>query len=78
MIVDVHNLNVKEAIDLIKLEIKKAYKLNITQIEVIHGFNGGGAIKKRLHELKDPLVTSIICKPNNNGSSLINIKMKLF
>ena len=78
MKVDVHNLNVKEAIDLIRLEIKKAYSLKITQIEVVHGFNKGSAIKKRLQDLKDPLINHMIVKPGNPGVTLINIKMKLF
>ena len=78
MIVDVHNLNVNEAIDLIRTEIKKAYKLKILQIEVVHGFNNGSKIKKRLLQLKDPLINSMVNKPSNPGSTLINIKMKLF
>lgn len=78
MKVDVHNLSVKEAIELVRLEIKKAYNLKITQIEVIHGFNKGAAIKKRLQELKDPLINYMMVKPSNPGSTLINIKMKLF
>lgn len=77
--IDTHGLSLKEAKELIIIEIERAYKQNQDRVEVIHGYNNGDKIKNYLKNTKNlsPLVKQIVPDFINSGKTLIYINKKI-
>lgn len=80
MIIDLHGKTLKEAKQIVNEEIDKAFKLKLSQIRIIYGYNSGNTLKNYFTNLKhydQNKVTSIFEVPNNNGEAIINLKVSL-
>ncbi len=80
MIIDLHGKTLKEAKQIVNEEIDKAFKLKLSQIRIIYGYNSGNTLKNYFTSLKhydQNKVTSIFEVPNNNGEAIINLKVSL-
>ena len=76
--IDVHHMYVDEAMRVIIDKINYCYENNITRLEVIHGFNKGNRIKTRVLHLSSndhPSIVGVREKLNNNGISVVTLKM---
>ena len=82
MQIDLHNISLKEAKEIINNNIIYCIKNKINILEIIHGFNNGSKIKTYLKNSKTlkenfPEIKEILPDLLNSGKTIIYFNIKL-
>ena len=81
MQIDLHNIPLKEAKEIINNNILYCIKNKVSSLEIIHGFNNGNKIKNYLNQksLKEKYTNINYIQPgiNNPGKTTIYFKINI-
>lgn len=76
-LINVHGLTKENAMKKVKSEMLQCQKKGIKEIHIIHGYNGGNALKMMFIEKSNyglNLIDSVLPHPANSGITIVFLK----